>query len=98
MNNFSRETREFIWNRAGWTCEIRGLGCTYRTKLQVHHIIPNTKENRKKYGNKVIQSTDNGVLVCENCHHEYAQQLKSRKDIPKIKYKGVKDERFSKTN
>jgi len=95
LNNFSKEVREYIWNRAGWTCEIRGKGCTYRRKLQVHHIIPNTKDNRKKYGNKVIQSPDNGVLVCENCHTQYAQLLRSRDDIIKIKNRGLKDERFN---
>lgn len=92
MNNFSRETREYIWNRAGWICEINGKGCTRRQKLQIHHIIPNTKENRKKYGNKFIQSADNGVLVCENCHAQYAQLLTSRADIPKIKNRGLGNE------
>ncbi len=82
MNSFNDETRLEIFEQAHYVCECRGPGCLMRTGLQAHHGIPNTKMNRQKYGNKVIQSARNGYALCGNCHQEYYWL-----------YGGLKDER-----
>ena len=66
MNSFNDETRLEIFERAQYVCECRGPGCLMKEGLQIHHRIPNTKVNRQKYGNKVIQSERNGILLCSH--------------------------------
>lgn len=39
--------------------------------IEVHHIIPNTKLNKKLYGDQ-LESMENLVLVCKNCHNNHS--------------------------
>ena len=77
---FSDETRQYIWDRAGHTCEGKFDGCMGNRFLSPHHIIANTKTNRRVYTNKVIQSARNAVLLCANCHEKYYYQYKGLRD------------------
>lgn len=84
MNTFDSKTRMRILERSDFRCECRGPGCMGNRCLAPHHIIPNTKANRKKYGNEVIQSMRNAVELCQHCHQEYYWQyteLREEKDV-----------------
>ncbi len=67
-NTFSVQTRLKIRERADWYCECRCKKCLKNEKLSIHHIISNSKRNRKKYGNEIIQHHLNGVVLCHFCH------------------------------
>jgi 5-methylcytosine-specific restriction endonuclease McrA len=63
MTSFSHTTRAEILERDAYGCVV----CGTNEMLQVHHYVPNTKLNSKLYG-KLIQSAENGVLVCFKHH------------------------------
>ena len=67
MNNFPPEIRLYILQRDNYHC----TQCNSTQYLEIHHIIANTKLNRKLYGDK-IQSARNGVLCCRNCHNKHS--------------------------
>ena len=69
MITFSNLTRIEIYKRDNGKCI--NCGESEYWKLEIHHIIANTKLNRKLYGN-FIQSKDNGVIVCKNCHFKHS--------------------------
>lgn len=71
IKRFSDKVREYIFNRSGHVCEIKGPGCTLNQGLAVHHIKANSKTNRSQFGNELIQSSWNAVLTCAHCHREY---------------------------
>ena len=54
------------------------VNCGSQNWLEIHHIIANTKLNRKLYGEQ-IQSKENGVLVCKKCHDKHSLWDKERK-------------------
>jgi len=66
--NFSAETRLAIYRRSGGYCEAPG--CKNKA-TSIHHLLHNTIQNRKNYGNDKIQSEENGKHVCEQCHINY---------------------------
>lgn len=76
MTTFSKDVREAIIKKCSGVC----LNCGKRKyRMEIHHIVPNTKLNVKLYGNDNIQSEINGVLVCQPCHFNHAlwdKQLK----------------------
>ena len=77
---FGIETRIKIILERGKKCEV----CGKTAGLSFHHIIHNTKMNRKTYGDK-IQSEENAMLLCENCHSNYS--LHDRKRYNELKGK-----------
>ena len=64
---FSEETRIIIWHRDKKSCVI----CSGRHFLSIHHVVPNTKMNRRLYGNERVNSGINGTLVCQKCHDNH---------------------------
>ena len=77
---FSDETRQYIWERAGHCCELKAAKCTFTRNCAPHHIIANTKTNRRVHTNEVIQSKRNGVLLCHSCHEKYYYKYKGLRD------------------
>lgn len=76
MDKFSDNTRLEIFEHAGYFCECRGPGCLGKEGLAPHHRKANTKANRRKYGNEVIQTARNGIALCGHCHINYYWQYK----------------------
>lgn len=65
MNNLDKqEEREAIIKRDRWTCQHCGKPANWQGTLQLAHLIAETKSNRKKYGNCVIDHPLNRVLTC----------------------------------
>ena len=64
---FDIYTREMVFARAGYRCECGCEKCLGPEGLEVHHRIPNTKGNRKVYGER-LQSADNAAVLCGWCH------------------------------
>jgi 5-methylcytosine-specific restriction endonuclease McrA len=79
---FSRETREQIIQRDRFRC----TQCGNSNWLEIHHIIANTKLNRKLYGD-FVQSAENGILVCKKCHDKHSLWDKELKKLLKLKLK-----------
>jgi len=77
---FSDDTREYIWERAHHTCELQAAKCTFTQGCSPHHIIANTKTNRRVHGNDVIQSARNGVLLCHSCHERHSYIYRGLRD------------------
>lgn len=70
-----RELREKIFERAGYLCR-----CGYRA-TEIHHIIANTKLNRKLYGDN-IDSEKNLIAVCKDCHNKHSLwDMEKRKEL-----------------
>ena len=65
MTSFSKLTRLEIYSRDNAKCTQCGEDEYFL--LEIHHIICNSKLNRKLYGN-LIQSKENGILCCHSCH------------------------------
>lgn len=73
MNNFSPNTRKEIYKRDHNQCTNHTNDkCKVDVGLTIHHIVHNTILNRKLYGNKNIQSAENGVVLCIQCHTNYS--------------------------
>lgn len=66
---FSEETRKAIFIRDNKQCV--NCGEDNKFKLSFHHLIHNTIVNRKIYGDERIQSEENGVTACQQCHANY---------------------------
>ena len=81
---FSKETRASILIRDRYKC----VNCGSQNWLEIHHIIANTKLNRKLYGEQ-IQSKENGVLVCKKCHDKHLLWDKELKRKLKLKFKCI---------
>lgn len=79
---FSEEVRKSIWLRDGSKC-IRCEGTDF---LSIHHLVENRVYNIKIFGNKRIQSEENGVLVCGHCHDHHSLWDKERKKALIIKW------------
>jgi len=73
---FSREVREQVYEEQNWQCGLYTVNefCTRRGD-SIHHIIENTIPHRRKYGNKRIQSRENAVFLCTECHTNYRHML-----------------------
>ena len=69
MIKFSNLTRLEIYSRDD--CKCTQCGDDEYFNLEIHHIIANTKLNRKLYGN-LIQSKENGILCCHKCHEKHS--------------------------
>ena len=69
MKTFSKLTRLEVYSRDNARCTQCGEDEYFL--LEIHHIIANTKLNRKLYGH-LIQSRDNGILCCHKCHDKHA--------------------------
>lgn len=69
IDTFSEEIRKEIFRRDGEKC----VNCEEKNKflLSFHHLIHNTKVERRNYGNERVQSAENGVTVCQQCHSNY---------------------------
>jgi hypothetical protein len=67
MITFSPETRKEILIERRKRCEV----CGEKQGLTFHHIIHNTKTNRKIYGDK-LQSKENCMLLCIKHHSNYS--------------------------
>lgn len=65
---FSDDTRESIWDKYHHVCG--NPECQDRTALSIHHIVHNTDSNKLKYGD-LIQSQENGILLCYKCHSNH---------------------------
>lgn len=59
------ETRKQVIQRDRGLC----VNCR-KPATEIHHLIHNTKLNVKLYGDK-IQSMENLVCVCKDCHNKY---------------------------
>ncbi len=80
MNNFSRELREQVFAEQEGICHFYGTSfCRGNEGLSFHHIVENTKANRKKYGNKRIQSRENCVMLCHVDHSQYVHLFHTKK-------------------
>jgi len=79
--SFSLETRAFILKRDKKKCVNCGAKAT-----SIHHLIHNTVMNRRIYGNDKIQSAENGVCVCQQCHERYPLWDKPYVEALKIKW------------
>jgi 5-methylcytosine-specific restriction endonuclease McrA len=64
---FDEERRKEIWIFYRRKC----ANCREKNGLSIHHLVANTKPNRKKYGNEKIQSIENGILCCQGCHDNW---------------------------
>lgn len=64
---FSKLTRMAIVTRDSNQCKCRCEKCERILFLSIHHLISNTKANRKIYGN-LLQNKSNGVMLCQVCH------------------------------
>ena len=76
INTFSDEVREQVLEEQNWQCGLYTVNewCT-RELHSVHHIIENTIPHRHKYGNKRIQSRENAIGLCYECHTNYRHLL-----------------------
>lgn len=65
MNRVERqEERIEIFERDGWRCRWCGRSVYRVDAPQLAHIIADTKANRLKYGNEVIDHPDNRASTC----------------------------------
>lgn len=76
---FPKRVREHAFARAGYKCEIRGPGCLFDKRLELHHRISNTEANRSIYG-PVLQSSRNACVACYNCHRHYQDTVSFLRD------------------
>ena len=58
-----KETRLYVFNRAGWRCAVCGKKIDWNTG-QLAHRIPKTKHNIKQYGLSVIDHPFNVWTTC----------------------------------
>ena len=58
-----KETRLYVFNRAGWRCAVCGKKIDWSTG-QLAHRIPKTKDNIKQYGLSVIDHPFNVRTTC----------------------------------
>lgn len=68
--------RKSVLKRDRYTCQMPGCGYRVRRFLQVHHIVPYSKNYALRTDPK------NGVVLCFNCHksiknmeHTYAEMF-----------------------
>lgn len=54
---------------------------------EIHHLIANTKLNVRLYGQDKIQSAENGVCVCKDCHNKHSIWDGERVQVLKSKWK-----------
>lgn len=73
---FSDYTRGVIIIRDQCRC----VNCR-KPATEIHHLIANTKLNVKLYGQDKIQSAENGVCVCKDCHNKHTLWDKKLKPI-----------------
>lgn len=59
MTDIERELVTAMYDRHDWRCFVCSNNCTQRA-----HIIANTKVNRKRYGDNVIDSPLNWLPAC----------------------------------
>lgn len=57
------ETKEKVFERDGWHCQICGEPVDIST-AQMAHLIPQTKGNIQRYGEDVIHDADNLLTTC----------------------------------
>ncbi len=66
----TESTYNAVMDKHGWACQH----CGSRINLEWHHMLSNTKANRKKFP-KFIDSEYNGAVLCglisNNCHRRY---------------------------
>lgn len=80
---FSKETREKIYKKYWYQCfSWKDKKC--KGKLSIHHLVHNTKINVKLYGNKRIQSEENGILVCDYHHIHFGNYNKLRQEVERL--------------
>lgn len=58
-----KETRLYVFNRAGWRCAVCGKKIDWQSG-QLAHCIPKTKHNIKRYGLSVIDHPLNVRATC----------------------------------
>lgn len=74
------KNRTKVLIRDGYKC----TQCGSKDWLEIHHIIPQTKTNRRMYGEQ-IDSLDNLILVCHKCHDKHSLWDKGlKKNLKKI--------------
>jgi len=78
MNKPTVYTRERVYFKAGHRCQCGCEKCGMTEGLQIHHRIPNTKPNQRKYG-KWLQSEENLVLLCVYCHMNCKHKFKGER-------------------
>ena len=82
MNNkykkqtFDESTRLDIVSKYAGRC----VNCR-KPATEIHHLIANTKLNVRLYGQDKIQSAENGVCVCHQCHNKHSIWDKNLKPI-----------------
>ncbi|MCF7949880.1 MAG: HNH endonuclease [Spirochaetia bacterium] len=57
------ETKEEVFNRDGWTCQVCGRNVNQSTG-QLAHLIPQSKAMLNKYGKQIIHHPDNMLTTC----------------------------------
>lgn len=63
------ETKEEIFNRDEWICQVCGKQVTTST-AQLAHIIPQSKSMLKKWGKDIIHHPNNMLTTCSlNCNN-----------------------------
>jgi len=77
MNTFNVYVRDRVLFKAGYRCQCGCEKCLGNQALSIHHRVPNTKANRKKYG-KWLQSEENAVVLCQYCHTNCKHKFKIR--------------------
>mgnify|MGYP003736088307 CR=1 FL=1 len=68
METFSLGIREAIYKYSHGYCQIPG--CINKA-TEMHHILPNTKGNQKKFP-LFLQSPFNALFLCKKCHENYS--------------------------
>lgn len=71
-----QELRMIIYKRDKWTCQICGVHCGKKDKIQCHHIIP--------YRISQDNSPENLITLCVSCHRreelKYYRKLREQKN------------------
>ena len=69
---FSTEVRHSVWNRADGLCERKsrnGKRC-FAPGAEFHHIVLKKMGGRQGRFKKLVDSEENCMMVCLNCHSE----------------------------